>query len=421
MKILHTSDLHIGKKLEKFDLYNSHSLFFEFLIKKCEERKIDIVVVAGDIFNVVNPDANSERLFYKYMKKIVGDNERLVIINAGNHDNAKRLGASIPLAIESGIIIIPTISDIILGDEKLLGKSLKYDNFEIYDIDYGVFRLKYKGEDLSVVNLGYPSEENINYYRKNKEEIVRSKNYRERVKEIFYEKNKYLNEETFNLAIGHLYINGSIPSDSESDFNIGGIYGLNISDLPQKADYIALGHLHKKQIVGKKEHIVYSGSPIAFSKSEANFKKYIIEVEFEKGELKNIEHIEVEDVCTVSSKTFDTMEKLINYANSDEHKDKFIYLQLNDKEYYNHDKEIMKQEVLSSIKNIDFLLNPDTFVAVKNELYQEGEQKYFEDNKDINIQEQFFEFAKQNIVSYSDEVIQNAYELFVEYLDDNKE
>lgn len=409
MKILHTSDWHIGKKLERFDLFDEHMKFVDYICEYCEDNDVDIVVIAGDIYNVPNPDAISENLFYNALAKITKSKKTIVIINAGNHDNVKRIGASRPLTLKDGVIIVSNISDNILNGLS----EFKTDYFRLFDIQNGTFRLEFKNEVISVINLGYPSEENLSFY-KNAEDLFSIKEYGNRIKELLKIKNEYLQDDTFNLVIGHLFINNCEVSESESDYNIGGLYGLEYGVLPKNADYIALGHLHKKQNVGKKEHIVYSGSPIAFSKSEANFKKYFMVVETDNNKLKNVESVEIKCTKRVISKSFDSADKVIEFCNNYTDED-FVYLNVKDTRLMNANNVELYNEVISSVKNIKYLVNPDTFIQ---KVYTANDTTLYDeevDEKELDIKDIFFEQSRKN-ESFTEEEIEDAFNLFCQKL-----
>src|SRR3712207_2374218 len=108
MKILHTSDWHLGKYLENASRLEEQEKFLEDFKIVLDEENIDLVIIAGDIYDNINPPAKAERLFYKTLKDITKNGQRMVLIISGNHDNPERLVAANPLAYEEGVIMLAT-------------------------------------------------------------------------------------------------------------------------------------------------------------------------------------------------------------------------------------------------------------------------------------------------------------------------
>ena len=105
MRILHTSDWHIGKRLWNRDRLDEQSAVLDEIVGICEKERVELVLIAGDIFDTYTPSAEAEELFYSKIKKIAGE-DRAVLIISGNHDDGVRLSAAAPLAVESGIYIV---------------------------------------------------------------------------------------------------------------------------------------------------------------------------------------------------------------------------------------------------------------------------------------------------------------------------
>ena len=106
MRILHTSDWHLGRSLEQISRIEEQKDFVDFLVKAVEEQAIDLVLIAGDIYDTYNPSAAAEELFYGAVERLNGKGRRAVVVIAGNHDNPERLCAASPLAYKNGIILL---------------------------------------------------------------------------------------------------------------------------------------------------------------------------------------------------------------------------------------------------------------------------------------------------------------------------
>ncbi len=267
MKIIHTSDWHIGKSLNGFSRIDEQKKFIDDFVEIVENENIDLVVIAGDVYDVTTPSIEAEQLFYSSMKRIARDGQTIVVVSAGNHDSAERLVASKVWGAELGVVITGTINDFVL--------DTNIKDFKITHLTEGVFSVEKKGETVKFMNLAYPSETRVNRKIESNEDKEYSELYRDLIKEIVDTKAQHFTEDSYNLVIGHFLMFGGDRSDSEKEINIGGLDSLTSSILPSSADYVALGHLHKKQKISGHEHCYYSGSPLQYSKSEKDNIKYI--------------------------------------------------------------------------------------------------------------------------------------------------
>ncbi len=154
MRILHTSDWHLGKNLEGFSRMDEQERFIEDFINIVDNNNIDMVIIAGDIYDNGNPPARAEKMFYDCIKRVSNKGERLVLIIAGNHDNPERLVAASPLAYDEGIIL--------MGTPKTIVPKGKYGDFNVINSDLGCLEVEIKGENAVIISLPYPSEKRLN-------------------------------------------------------------------------------------------------------------------------------------------------------------------------------------------------------------------------------------------------------------------
>ena len=269
MRILHTSDWHFGRSLEGRSRLPEQEEFVDELCHIVQEEKIDLVLVAGDVFDTVNPPAAAEQLFYETISRLADGGKRKVAVIAGNHDNPDRLAAAHSLAAEYGIILLGLP----------IGKVLTIDTMG--------------GERAQLFALPYPSESRLQAVltESNEEEILR-KAYDERMAYLFQQQSQYFHPDTVNLAMSHLYVLGSHESESERPIQVGGAYTVSATTLPGAAQYVALGHLHRPQNVGKAPTLArYAGSPLAYSFSEAGQAKSVTIVEVEAGKTAEMKEI----------------------------------------------------------------------------------------------------------------------------------
>ena len=277
MRILHTSDWHLGKSLEQISRLEEQREFIDFLCATVEEQKVDLVLVAGDVFDTYNPSAAAEELFYEAIDRLSCKGKRAVVVIAGNHDKPERLCAASPLAYRNGIILLgyPN-SD--AGEYSTLGGSIKLEAS-----GPGWLELQIPGCDCNAVilTLPYPSEARLaEVLTLQADEGILQKAYSEKIGSLFADLSGHFREDTVNLAMAHLFMLGGKQSDSERTLQVGGALTVAPEMLPAKAHYVALGHLHRPQQVKSAPcPAYYSGSPLAYSFSEAGYSKalYLID------------------------------------------------------------------------------------------------------------------------------------------------
>ena len=287
MRILHTSDWHLGKSLEQINRIAEQKEFIDCLCKTMEEQNIDLVLVAGDIYDTYNPSAAAEELFYEAVDRLNDKGKRAVVVIAGNHDNPERLCAASPLAYKNGIILLGYP-----GSDAAMYK-INSENIKIVDSGPGWLELCVPACQYHavIITLPYPSESRLEeILSQQADEGILQKAYSEKIGSIFSTLSQKFRDDTVNLAIGHLFLMGGKESDSERTLQVGGALTVDSSVLPPNAHYVALGHLHRPQEIRNSPcPVFYSGSPLAYSFSEAEHSKavYIIEaVPGEKAEIK---------------------------------------------------------------------------------------------------------------------------------------
>ncbi|WP_347550840.1 exonuclease SbcCD subunit D [Pseudalkalibacillus hwajinpoensis] len=263
MRLLHTADWHLGKTLEGRSRLPEQREFLNELTTIADDEQVDAILMAGDVFDTVNPPAAAETLFYEAAVKLTSNGERPLIIISGNHDNPERLAASRPLANTNGITII--------GFPTKEAVQLTVRN----------------GQKLSVAALPYPSESRLNEcLTESQEEDVLQMAYDDRVEMMFRDLASACPEDAVNVAMSHIYVAGSRESDSERPIQVGGAYTVSANSLPEQAQYVALGHLHRPQTITNGSALArYSGSPLAYSFSEANQAKSVTIIDIEPGGL----------------------------------------------------------------------------------------------------------------------------------------
>lgn len=279
MKILHTADWHIGQLFHEYDRTYEHQQFLNWLVDTLQTEQIDVLLISGDVFDISNPSASSIKMFYSFLNKATKAIPDLqIVITAGNHDSASRLEAPKPLLESSNVHIIGLVEKDGEGNidyQKLLVPI--HDNSKNVKIWCLAIPFLRMGDYPTILNCANPYTEGVTALYKDAFE---------------YASLKKQDGQTI-IAMGHLHTHHAEVSDLDKTERLimGGVECIPATAFHQDIKYVALGHIHKAQIIGGKEHIRYSGSPLPMSFSELNYKHQVIvfELDEEISELKSIE------------------------------------------------------------------------------------------------------------------------------------
>ncbi|MBV7271509.1 exonuclease SbcCD subunit D [Clostridium sp. PL3] len=352
MKILHTSDWHLGKNLEGYSRMDEQEAFLNDFVEIVESNNIDLILIAGDIYDSSNPPARAEKMFYDTLKRLSASGERITLVIAGNHDNPDRLVAAGPLARDHGIIMTGTPKSVVTVGE--------YGKHKVIDSGEGFVEVEIKGERAVILAVPYPSEKRLNevLYDSMDEEEERLKSYGDRVKTLFESLSDKYRDDTINIAVSHLFAMGSEEAGSERNIQLGGSFIVDGSCFPKKAQYIALGHVHKPQIVpGTNKRARYAGSPIHYNKKEINFKKKCFVVDVKKGEECNIEEVEFKVYKPIEVWKCKSIEEATQKCEENKEKDCWVYLEIKTDRYIREDEiKLMKntkKDILEIVPKIE--------------------------------------------------------------------
>ncbi|MEF2902089.1 MAG: exonuclease SbcCD subunit D C-terminal domain-containing protein [Terrisporobacter sp.] len=345
MRFIHTSDWHIGKNLEGHSRLEEQEKFCNDFIKIVETNNIDMVIIAGDVYDTSNPPAGAETLFYKTICKLADNGNRCVLVIAGNHDNPERLSAITPLAKEQGIII--------LGYPLSSTTKLKYNGYEIVEAKEGYMKLDIKGEKVCVITLPYPSEKRLNdAIRGVESEEELQKTYSSKIGDIFRKLEENFEEDSINIAVSHLFVCGGDSSDSERQIQLGGSLVVDKHDLPQKSQYTALGHLHKPQKVSERLNVYYSGSPLQYSVKENMYAKGANIVEIHAKENPVITPIYFNNYKPIEIFKCDGIEEALKVCEENKDRDIWSYFEIKTEEVISQDNIKKMKSYLKDIVEI---------------------------------------------------------------------
>lgn len=328
MRILHTSDWHLGKNIEGISRMDEQEAFLNDFIEIVKEKNVDMIIIAGDIYDSSNPPARAEKMFYDTLKKLSSNGERVTLVIAGNHDNPDRLVAAGPLARDHGIIMI--------GTPKSVVDTGQYGKHNVIDSGEGFVEVEINGERAVILAVPYPSEKRLNevLYGSMDDEDERLKSYSDRIKLLFDSLSEKYRDDTINIAVSHLFAMGSEEAGSERNASLGGSFIVDGSCFPENAQYVALGHIHKPQIVpGTRQKARYAGSPIHYNKKEISFQKKCFIVDLKAGAECNIEEINLKVYKPIEVWKCSSIEEAIDMCEQNKDKDCWVYIEVTTDRY----------------------------------------------------------------------------------------
>ncbi|MBA6291134.1 exonuclease subunit SbcD [Colwellia sp. MB3u-70] len=278
MRIIHTSDWHLGQHFYGKSRAPEHQQFLNWLIEQSKSQQIDAIIVAGDIFDTGTPPSYAREMYFDFIAKLHQTHCQLVVL-AGNHDSVAMLTESQKILQQLSTRVISAVSNN-MAEQVFVLNSLKTEQQAV----------------ICAIPFIRPRDIVKSYAGQSANEKQRSlqQAITEHYQGLFEQAQglSQLNQADGTrlpiIATGHLTTIGASTSESVRDIYIGTLEAFPASEFPA-ADYIALGHIHRPQKVTKSEHIRYSGSPIALSFDEANTQKSIVIAQFKAGELSNVE------------------------------------------------------------------------------------------------------------------------------------
>ncbi|MFF2909641.1 exonuclease SbcCD subunit D [Paenibacillus sp. NPDC057934] len=306
MRILHTGDWHLGRTLEGRSRQREQEQFMDELVEIADSQNVDLILMAGDVYDSVNPPAAAEQLFYDAAARLTAGGRPLVVI-AGNHDQPERVSSVSPLVRRQGITLVglPTSDPVTV-------------------------QVVRTGEIAKIAALPYPSEARLGELLAGESgEAELRLAYSARVGRLMNLLGREFTPETVNLAMSHIYVLGGVESDSERPIQVGGAYTVDPSALYCGAQYTALGHLHRAQRVKGDGMIRYSGSPLAYSFSEAGQTKSVTLIDVAPGQKPAYEEIYLRcGRSLVNWKSSGGLEEVYRWLDEDRDPSAFIDLEI---------------------------------------------------------------------------------------------
>jgi exonuclease SbcD len=279
MRIIHTSDWHLGHTLHDQPREYEHRVFLAWLLDAIESHAIDGLIIAGDVFETTNPPAAALRMWYDFLAHArLRFPELDIVVISGNHDSAARLEAAEELTHALRIRVVG-------GLKKLNGET---------DTDRLVWPITARGgkERAWIAAVPFLRAFDLPAVPDGHDPVVDGA--RAAVSKILDAARRCRESGEALIATAHGYIRGGrISEHSERHVFVGGQAGLPVDIFPEDLTYVALGHLHLAQPVGGRENVRYSGSAIPLSLAEAGYEHQVCLVEIERGELRGVHSLRI--------------------------------------------------------------------------------------------------------------------------------
>jgi len=379
IRILHTSDWHLGKRLERFSRHEEQIAVLGEIIGIADREQVDVVVIAGDLFDAFNPPAESLDLFYKTLKKLAKNGVRPVIAIAGNHDMPERIEAPDPLARECGIVFAG------FPESEVAPFSIE-PGFTLSCTAPGFIEIRLPGKpSLRILHTSYANEMRL---RKG----LDPENAEDELRELLARhwdrlSQEYCDNNGVNVLLAHLLFmreGGEVPEEPDDERfinHIGGAQAIYTSAIPQAIQYVALGHLHRNQVISIIPcPVVYSGSPLSYSFSEAGQQKLVIIVDLEPGKVANVRAVMLSSGRKLERKRFENITEAETWLI--EHQDTLVELTLVSDTFLSGADRRRLQEVHQGILAIIPEITGTAageMITTSNNMQQKGMQELFRD------------------------------------------
>ncbi len=292
MKILHTADWHLGKRLANQSRYDEQKAVLHEIATIANHEDVDLVLIAGDLFDTFTPTADVEDLLYATLKALTDGGRRPVVAIAGNHDNPDRIEAQDHFARECGIVFA--------GYPKTRVRQVELScETQVIQSKPGFIELKLPRHSSPVRLLLTPYANEVRLLQAFLDPDQADQDLRQHLARHWQHlADDHMDEQGVNLLMAHLFVmkrHGEQPAEPDSERSIVQVGGASViySDLiPAQVQYAALGHLHRYQHIGGGPcPVVYSSSPLAYSFAEADQQKYVVLVSAEPGQPVTVEPV----------------------------------------------------------------------------------------------------------------------------------
>ena len=297
-----------------------------------------------------------------------------------------------------------------VGTPKSVVPVGEYGKNKVVDAGEGFVEISINGENAVILTVPYPSEKRLNevLYSTMDNEEEKMKSYSDRIFSLFNELKSHYREDTINLVASHLFAMGSEEGGSERSIQLGGSYIVDGSCFPKEAQYIALGHVHKPQIVpGTDKRARYSGSPIHYNKKEINFAKKCFIIDVKAGEPCNISDIDLKVYKPIEIWKCNGISEAI--AKCEENKDRecWVYLEITTDRYIREDEikkmKDIKSDILEIIPKISTIDSDDDVESFKEKSFEEIFKDFYFKEREVEPSDEVVDLLLSIVSEEGDE------------------
>ena len=346
MKILHTSDWHLGKTLNNITRYEEQQEFIDEIAEIAKDENVDIILISGDIYDTSNPSAMAENMFFNSAVRLAQNGKTPVMVIAGNHDSPDRLLAGADILKPYGVFISGRPFDFNINE--------KYNGYEI-TAENGTAVINKNGETAVIALLPYVTDRRIDeIIGKSDSEEENAESYSDKIAELLSKLSERFENDTINIVMAHLYTLGGKESGSERSIQLGGSYSVKANAFPEKAQYIALGHLHRPQTVsGTDKRAYYSGSPLPYSKEEAVYSKAVNIVEIHAGEKAEIKSVPISSSKPIEIWKMNSVAEAIDKCRENSGRSCYVYIEIKTDRVISleeiHEMKLLKKDIMDIV------------------------------------------------------------------------
>lgn len=273
MKIVHTGDWHIGKALRGKSRAKEYRAILQELKQFLRKRQVDLLLVAGDIFDSFTPSAEAEDIVYNFFHDVAQMKIATIAI-AGNHDSSFRFAAISSLMALAGITMVGFMESTSEGEVCITTKS--GEQARIFPLPFVPERTFVRADDLLQEDIS-----NITGI------------YSHQMGKIFQKFSQRCTPQTANIIIGHALMHGAKPCGSEKRLYLGDNYAVHPQEIPDNIDYVALGHIHLRQQIDAPSPVHYCGSPLQMDFGESATGKGFLFIDTREGSYCEPEFVEL--------------------------------------------------------------------------------------------------------------------------------
>lgn len=383
IKLLHTADWHLGKRLDNFSRIEEQREVLNEICEIADQHQVDAILIAGDLFDAFNPPIEAEDLFYKTLRRLTRNGQRPVLAIAGNHDSPERIDAPDPLARACGILLIGLPNTVVkpFEDKETFAITQSVEGFVELTFNHIPFPIR-------IIHTPYANEVRLKKALHIADKTIALNEVLQNSWETLAQ--AYCDTQGVNLLISHLYMMKKggeelEEPDGEKPLKIGNADLIYSDSIPKQIQYTALGHLHRAHQIGEVERpVVYAGSPLCYSFSEAGQEKYVMLVEIEPNTTATYQKIQLTKGRPLTRKRFSSVDEAVEWLQ--ENPDHLVELTLVSDTF-------LKADDIKQIHQAhDGII---TLIPVVNLAHQSNQNQRKQVNLEQDIQGLFADYFKQ--------------------------